>query len=247
MKLKDRVALITGAGSGVGEATAYLFSEEGASVILADIQSEKIEGVARKIRGMGGKALSKQMDVRSWTAVHETVREVVEEFGKLDILINNAGLNIAAMARKTTEEMWDQLIDVNLKGPFLCAQAVFEPMSQQKYGRIVNTASIWTEGHIGQTAYSAAKAGVIGLTKTLALEYAKYNITVNCVSPGTVETPMISNVPAEMREQFLKGIPLGSFASPREIANVHLFLSSDEASYITGAVIPVDGGASVGR
>ena len=247
MRLKNRIALITGAGSGVGEATAFLFSEEGASVILADIQPEKIEGVAREIRGMGGKALSKKMDVRNWAEVHETVRKAVEEFGRLDILINNAGLNIAAMAKKTTEEIWDQLIDVNLKGPFLCAQAALEPMSQQKYGRIVSTASIWTEGHVGQAAYSAAKAGVIGLTKTLALEYAKYNITVNCISPGTVETPMISNVPAEMREQFLKGIPLGSFASPREIAKVHLFLSSEDASYITGAVIPVDGGASVGR
>ena len=247
MRLKDRVALITGAGSGVGEATAQLFSEEGASVVLADIQSEKVEGVAQKIRGMGGKALSKRMDVRIRTDIDETVREAIEEFGRLDILINNAGLNIAATARKTTEEMWSRLIDVNLKGAFLCAQAVFETMSKRKYGRIVNTASIWTEGHVGQAAYSAAKAGVIGLTKTLALEYAKYSITVNCISPGTVETPMISNVPAEMREQFLKGIPLGSFASPGSIAKVHLFLSSEEASYITGAVIPVDGGASVGR
>lgn len=247
MRLKGRVVLITGAGSGIGEATALRFSEEGASVILADIQMEKIEGVARKIIDMGGKALFQKMDVRSRVEVEETVEKVVKEFGRLDILINNAGLNIAVTAKKTTEEEWDRLIDVNLKGSFLCAQAVFGPMSEQKYGRIVNTASIWTEGHIGQAAYAAAKAGVIGLTKTLALEYAKYKITVNCISPGTVETPMISNVPAEMREQFLREIPLGYFASPREIANVHLFLSSDEASYITGAVIPVDGGASVGR
>jgi len=247
MRLKDRVALITGAGSGVGEATALLFSGEGASVVLADIQSEKVDGVAQKIRKMGGKSLSRRMDVRIRTEIDETVRQAVDEFGRLDILINNAGLNIAATARKTTEEMWNRLIDVNLRGAFLCAQAVFETMSQRKYGRIVNTASIWTEGHVGQAAYSAAKAGVIGLTKTLALEYAKYNITVNCISPGTVETPMISNVPAEMREEFLKGIPLGSFACPRDIARVHLFLSSEEASYITGAVIPVDGGASVGR
>ncbi len=247
MRLKDRVALITGAGSGTGEATALLFSGEGASVILADIQMKKIEGVAEKIVQKGGKALCQRVDVRNKTEVLETVNRVVDVFGRLDVLINNAGVNIAAVAKKTTEEMWDQLIDINLKGSFLCAQAVFEPMSRQNFGRIVNTASLWTEGHIGQAAYSASKAGVIGLTKTLALEYAKYHITVNCISPGTIETPMISNVPAEMREQFLKGIPLGYFASPREIAHVHLFLSSDEASYITGAVIPVDGGASVGR
>jgi 3-oxoacyl-[acyl-carrier protein] reductase len=120
-------------------------------------------------------------------------------------------------------------------------------MSKQKYGRIINTASIWTEGHVGQASYSAAKAGVIGLTKTLALEYAKYQITVNCISPGYVETPMTSNLSRSIREDVLKGIPLGRFASPKEIAGLHLFLSSDEASYITGAVIHVDGGASVGR
>jgi NAD(P)-dependent dehydrogenase (short-subunit alcohol dehydrogenase family) len=247
MRLKDRVALITGAGGGIGEATALRFAEEGASVALVDIQMEKIESLARTISNLGRKATFKKMDIRNRVEVQEVVQKLVMQFGRLDILINNAGLNIATVAKRATEEEWNKLMDINLKGTFLCCQAVFEPMSKQKYGRIVNTASIWTEGHIGQAGYSASKAGVIGLTKTLALEYAKYQITVNCISPGTVETPMISNVPPEMKEQFLKGIPLGRFADPREIANAHLFLSSEEASYITGAVIHVDGGASVGR
>ena len=247
MRLKGRVALITGAGGGVGEATSLRFAEEGASVALADIQFEKIEVLAQKISGQGGHALSQKTDVRNRGEVQRVVQNVMKEFGRLDILINNAGLNIAVVARKTTEEEWNELTDINLKGTFLCCQAALEPMSKQKYGRIVNTASLWTEGHVGQSGYSAAKAGVIGLTKTLALEYARYQITVNCISPGTVETPMISNLSREMRQEFLKGIPLGRFASPKEIAEVHLFLSSDEASYITGAVIQVDGGASVGR
>jgi NAD(P)-dependent dehydrogenase (short-subunit alcohol dehydrogenase family) len=247
MRLKDRVALITGAGGGIGQATALRFAEEGATVALVDIQMENIENLVRKISNLGRKVFFKRMDVRNQIEVEEIVQRVVKEFGRLDILINNAGLNIAVVAKKTTEEEWNKLMDINLKGTFLCCQAVFEPMSKQRYGRIINTASIWTEGHIGQAGYSAAKAGVIGLTKTLALEYARYQITVNCISPGTVETPMISNVPPEMKEQFLRGIPLGRFADPREIANVHLFLSSEEASYITGSVIHVDGGASVGR
>jgi NAD(P)-dependent dehydrogenase (short-subunit alcohol dehydrogenase family) len=247
MRLKDRVALITGAGGGIGQATALRFAEEGATVALVDIQMENIENLVRKISNLGRKVFFKGVDVRNQVEVEEIVQRVVKEFGRLDILINNAGLNIAVVAKKTTEEEWNKLMDINLKGTFLCCQAVFEPMSKQRYGRIINTASIWTEGHIGQAGYSAAKAGVIGLTKTLALEYARYQITVNCISPGTVETPMISNVPPEMKEQFLRGIPLGRFADPREIANVHLFLSSEEASYITGSVIHVDGGASVGR
>jgi NAD(P)-dependent dehydrogenase (short-subunit alcohol dehydrogenase family) len=247
MRLKDRVALITGAGGGIGQATALRFAEEGATVALVDIQMENIENLVRKISNLGRKVFFKRMDVRNQIEVEEIVQRVVKEFGRLDILINNAGLNIAVVAKRTTEEEWNKLMDINLKGTFLCCQAVFEPMSKQRYGRIINTASIWTEGHIGQAGYSAAKAGVIGLTKTLALEYARYQITVNCISPGTVETPMISNVPPEMKEQFLRGIPLGRFADPREIANVHLFLSSEEASYITGSVIHVDGGASVGR
>jgi 3-oxoacyl-[acyl-carrier protein] reductase len=247
MRLKNRIALITGAGSGIGEATALRFTEEGASVVLADIRSERIKDLAQKIKRKEGKVLSQRVDVQNRDEVEEVVQKTLKEFGRVDILINNAGLNIAAVAKKMTEEQWTQLIDINLKGTFLFSRAVFTPMSKQRYGRIINTASIWTEGHVGQAGYSAAKAGVIGLTKTLALEYAKYQITVNCISPGTVETPMISNLSQKMREEFLKGIPLGRFASPREVAHIHLFLSSDEASYITGSVVYVDGGASVGR
>lgn len=247
MRLKNRVAIITGGASGIGGATALRFSEEGATVVLADIQEDKLENLSKQIRKKGGEVLFQKVDVRKKEDINNLVERVIKDLGKVDILINNAGINIAVTVKKMREEEFNSLIDVNLKGTFLFCQAVFSAMSKRMYGRIINTASLWTEGHIGQSGYSASKAGVIALTKTLALEYAKYNITVNCISPGTVETPMISNVTPKMREEFLKSIPLKRFAKPVEIANVHLFLASEEASYITGAVIPVDGGASVGR
>ncbi len=185
-------------------------------------------------------------DVCKKSDVENMIKQTLKQFGRLDILVNNAGINKDSFAKKMSEEQWDKVIDINLKGTFLCAQAALGPMMEQKSGRIINTASIGALGNIGQANYSASKAGVIGLTKTLALEGARYNINVNCVSPGATNTPMTANMPPEIVQIVKKKIPLGRFAEPRDIANVHLFLASEESSYITGQVIFVDGGISVG-
>ena len=173
------------------------------------------------------------------------VERILSQFSQLDILINNAGINRDAMVAKMTEEQWDAVLNVNLKGSFLCAQAAHVPMREQKDGRIVNTASIAALGNIGQANYSASKGGIISLTRTLALEWARYGIRVNCVSPGGTETRMIAGIPPDILERLKKQVPLQRMAKPEEIAAVHAFLVSDDASFITGQVIYVDGGTSV--
>lgn len=246
MRLKDRVALITGGGSGIGEATALLFSQEGAQIAICEVNEENARRVASTIMDKGGKSRHYLADVSHKAQVDELVSSVLKDFGRLDILINNAGINRDAILKRMTEEQWDLVLNVNLKGSFLCAKAASAPMMEQRYGRINNTSSIGALGNVGQANYSASKAGIIGLTKTLALELARFGINVNCVAPGPTVTPMISALPKDLAERFKEGVPLKRFAEPREIANVHLFLASDESSYITGQVIFVDGGVSVG-
>ena len=246
MRLKNKVALITGGGSGIGEATVLRFSEEGAKVVINDVNEEDANSVADKIKAKGREAFVCIADVCNKSDVENMINQTIEKFGRLDILVNNAGINRDSFAKKMSEEQWDKVIDINLKGTFLCAQAALGPMTEQKSGRIINTASIGALGNIGQANYSASKAGVIGLTKTLALEGARYNITVNCVSPGATNTTMTAKMPPEIAQKVRESIPLRRFAEPKEIANIHLFLASDESSYITGQVIFVDGGISVG-
>lgn len=246
MRLKDRVALITGAGGGIGAATALRFAREGAAVVLTDVQEEGIAAVAKQISEQGGQALAITADVVQRGEVQGLVESAVKKYGRLDILINNAGITRDALARKMSEEQWDLVMDVNLKGTFLCSQAVYGPMSEQKYGKIISTSSIGSLGNIGQANYAASKAGVIALTKTLALEYARSNINVNCIAPGATKTAMTEAMPDQAREAVLGMIPFRRMADPQEIANLHLFLASDEAGYITGQVIFIDGGISVG-
>jgi len=246
MRLKDKVALITGGGSGIGEATVLRFSEEGAKVAINDVNEDNANNVAEKIRAKGCEVLVCIADVCKKSDVENMINQILERFGRLDILVNNAGINRDSFVKKMSEEQWDKVIDINLKGTFLCAQAALDPMIKQNSGRIINTASIGALGNIGQANYSASKAGVIGLTKTLALEGARYNITVNCVSPGATNTPMAKKIPPEIAQKIKDKIPLKRFAEPNEIADMHLFLASDESSYITGQVIFVDGGISVG-
>ncbi|MGQ9823430.1 MAG: beta-ketoacyl-ACP reductase [Desulfotomaculales bacterium] len=246
MRLKDKVALITGAGSGIGEATARRFAAEGAVVVLNDLNAAGVNRVAQELAAQGARVLVAEGNVTNKNDVAAMVEATLKKFRRLDILVNNAGINRDALVRKMTEEQWDTVLDVNLKGTFLCCQAVFGPMSEQKYGKINNTASIGAYGNIGQANYAASKAGVIGLSWTLALEYARYNINVNVVAPGATRTPMTAGIPAEIREQMINKIPLRRMAEPDEIAGVHVFLASDEANYITGQVIFVDGGLTVG-
>ena len=246
MKLKNKVALITGGGSGIGEATVLRFAEEGAKVVINDLNADNANSVAEKLKAKGCDVLVCIADVCKKSDVEDMIKKTLKKFGRLDILVNNAGINRDSFAKKMSEEQWDKVIDINLKGTFLCAQAALGPMMEQKSGKIINTASIGALGNIGQANYSASKAGVIGLTKTLALEAARYNINVNSVSPGATNTAMTANMPSEII-QFVKGkIPLGRFAEPKDIANMHLFLASEESDYITGQVIFVDGGISVG-
>lgn len=246
MRLKDRVALITGAAGGIGEATAFLFAQEGAKVGIQDVNVAGAEKVVAAIKEKGGKAVAIAGDITKKANCESIVSSVKAEYGRLDILINNAGINKDALVKKMAEEQWDEVLAVNLKGTFLMCQAAFDVMSQNDYGRIVNTASIGALGNVGQANYSASKAGVMGLTRTLALEFARAGICVNCVAPGATETKMTAGIPEDIRK-FIEGkIPFRRFAKPLEIANMHLFLASDEASYITGQTIFVDGGISVG-
>ena len=201
MRLEGRVALVTGAGSGIGEATARRFAREGAIVVVNDVDLERARPVAADLQRTGARALSVAADVTRRAEVEAMVNHVVGEFGRLDVLVNNAGINRDAMSHKMTEEQWDQVLTVNLKGTFLCAQAALVRMREKGWGRVINTSSIGSLGNIGQANYSASKAGVIGLTRTLALEYAKFGITVNCVAPGPVITRMLAGVPeADPRE-----------------------------------------------
>ncbi|UCF09160.1 MAG: 3-oxoacyl-ACP reductase FabG [Thermoplasmata archaeon] len=246
MRLKEKVALITGGGSGIGEATALRFAEEGAKVVICDVDVENANRVAGDIKSRGGEALVLKADVSNKGEVDGMMTLIVEHFGKLDILVNNAGINRDAFVKKMTEEQWDDVIRINLRGTFICCQAAFAQMSGQKSGKIINTSSIGAVGNIGQANYAASKCGVIGLTKTLALEGARYNINVNCVAPGATKTPMTSKLPEKMTEMITQKIPLGRWAEPKEIAAAHVFLASDEASYITGQVLFVDGGITTG-
>ena len=246
MKLRDRIALVTGAASGIGAATARRFAREGATVAINDAKPEGLDAVAGEIRAAGAKALVLPGDVTKKADCERIVQDVTRTFGRLDILINNAGINRDAMAAKMTEEQWDAVLSVNLKGTFLCAQAALPGMRERAWGRVVNTSSIGSLGNIGQANYAASKAGVIGLTKTLALEYARYGVTVNAIAPGPVMTAMLAGVPEAIRERIIAQVPVGRIASPDEIAGVHVFLASEDAAFITGQVIFADGGMSVG-
>ncbi len=243
MRLRDKIAWITGAGSGIGAVTAKRFAAEGAKLALTDVNQESLDKVASEI---GGDVLTTIADVSNRDQVQANAKNIVEKFGQLDILIANAGLTRDGLSLKMSEANWDLVLDVNLKGTFFCCQAAMRHMMSQKSGRIVTTASVASLGNPGQVNYSAAKAGIIGLTKTLALELAHFGITVNCVAPGATDTPMLQALKDEVREGMLKMIPLKRFASPDDIAAAHLFFCSDDAAYVTGQVLFVDGGISTG-
>jgi 3-oxoacyl-[acyl-carrier protein] reductase len=254
MLLKDKVALITGAGNGIGQATAARFSREGARLVLSDVDAQGLEETSRKVTESGGKVETVVGSVTLREDVQRMIDAALKLSGRLDIVINNAGITRDGLTARIkdgqpafmSDEQWDQVLNVNLKGTWLVSQLAAVPMIQQGAGRIVNTASVAALGNIGQANYSASKAGVIGLTKTLALEWARYRIGVNCIAPGGVKTRMTAAIPEKIMEGLLANIPFKRMAEPEEIAAVHAFLASDEAAYITGQVIFVDGGLTAG-
>ena len=244
--LDGRVALVTGAGRGIGEATATLFAARGAKVVVQDVSGGDAERVVSMIKEAGGEAAAVVGDVTRAGDCEAAVAKAVETFGALHVLVNNAGINRDAVTRKMSEEQWDAVIAVNLKGTFLMCRAAYPALAAAGGGRIVNTASIGVLGNIGQANYSASKAGVIGLTRTLALEFARDGVLVNCVAPGATRTPMTEKMPEKVHEMIRNAIPLKRFAGPEEIAKAHLFFASELSSYVTGQVLFVDGGISVG-
>ncbi|MCL6611335.1 MAG: glucose 1-dehydrogenase [Peptococcaceae bacterium] len=244
MKLKDKVVIITGAKQGIGEAAAVAMAREGAAVVLVSRSIRPDSPVVEKIKETGGRYLTMSVDVSDRGQVQRMVDETLAAFGRVDVLFNNAGISKPAMLWKMTEEQWDEVININLKGTFNCIQAVSKPMMEQKKGAIINvTSSAGLIGTIGQVNYTAAKGGVHALTKSAAKELARYNITVNVIAPmaETEMTKTIANDP-RFRDKYLERIPLGRFAKSEEIAPCVVFLASDEAGYITGQTICVDGG-----
>ncbi len=243
MRLKGKVALITGAGQGIGKVTALTFAREGARVAVADINMANAQAVAEEIIRNDGQAKAVFLDVSRAESVEVAVRTTVEAFGRVDILVNNAGITRDARMQKMTEDQFDAVINVNLKGVWLCAKAVVPIMIANGGGAIINAASIvGLHGNFGQTNYVAAKAGVIGMTKTWARELGPSHIRVNAIAPGFTATEMIATVPEKVLESVRERTPLRRLGTPEDIANAYLFLASDEASFITGVTLSVDGG-----
>lgn len=243
MKLENKVAIITGAGSGIGKETALLFAREGAKVIVADINEISGRETVAEIKNTGGEGFFVKLDISSNLQSKKMVMETLEKYGKIDVLINNGGIVQDALVSKMTEEQWDRVIDINLKGAFNCIQAVVDSMTSQGGGVIINTSSVvGLYGNIGQANYSAAKAGLIGLTKTLAKELGKKGIRINAVAPGFIMTPMTSNVPEKILEVMKEKTPLRRLGKAEDVAHAYLYLASDEANFVNGAVLSVDGG-----
>jgi NAD(P)-dependent dehydrogenase (short-subunit alcohol dehydrogenase family) len=246
--LKGKVVIITGARRGMGRSHAIAFAKEGAKVVVSDISLEDCEKVVKEIKKLGGEAMAVKCDVSKKEEVEEMVRKTIEKWGRVDVLVNNAAISQFKPFLEMTEEDWDRTMDINLKGYFLCAQAVSKEMVKQKSGVIINIASI----AMGQTGigfptlvhYVASKGGVVAMTEALALELAPYGIRVNSVSPGIIDTPMVDPVRADKKtlEGILMRVPMRRMGKPEEVSNLVLFLASDASSYMTGSNVVIDGG-----
>ena len=246
MRLKDRVAIVTGGGSGIGQGISLRLAEESARVAIWDVNLDGARDTAQQIEKAGSKALALKVDVSSTAEVEAAVKEVLSRFGRIDILVNNAGISRPSKVANMTDEVWDKTLDVNLKGVFLCSRAVISHMKGRKYGKIINIASILAaRGGLYYAHYGATKAGVVAFTQSLAIELGPHNININAIGPGIVDTPMAAgDVELEYRQRLVKRIPLRRIGMPRDIANAAVFLASDEASYITGQCLYVCGGWS---
>lgn len=247
MRLQGKVAIVTGSSRGIGKGTLLKFAREGAKVVVCDISLESCQQVADEAKALGAEAMAFKVDVTNRAEIDKMVASVKAKWGRIDILVNNAGITADGMFKKMTEDMFDRVINVNLKGVYNCAQAVLETMTEQNYGVILNATSVvGLYGNVGQTNYAAAKWGVIGMTKTWAKELGRKGIRVNAVAPGFIKTPMIEGVPDKVLEALKEKAPLQRLGEIEDIANAYLFLATDEASYITGTVLSVDGGLILG-
>ncbi|MBY0444984.1 MAG: 3-oxoacyl-ACP reductase FabG [Burkholderiales bacterium] len=246
MRLKDKVAIITGSASGIGQATAVKFAAEGAKVVVCDVNQSGIDAVVSSLVQSGAVAVGYVVDVTNKTQIAEMVAAVKAQFGRIDVLVNNAGIVQDAQLIKMTEDQFDRVIDINLKGVYNCARAVVDTMVEQGSGVILNASSVvGVYGNFGQTNYAAAKFGVIGFVKTWAKELGKKGIRANAVCPGFVATPILKAMPEKVIRDMEARVPMKRMAQPEEIANVYAFLASDEASYINGAAIEVTGGLTL--
>jgi len=244
MKLKGKVSIITGSGQGIGKEIALTLAREGANVVISDI-TDKVYDVVKEVEKIGSQGLAVKADVSNFKQVEKIVKKTLKKFRRIDILVNNAGIFKSSPTVEMKERDWDKVIAIDLKGVFNCTKAVLPTMIKQKSGRIINISSIagTALGWSGSTHYSAAKAGIIGFTHALAIEVAQNKITVNSIAPGIIETHMSKGALGERGlKEFAKQIPIGRIGRPRDIANTVVFLASDDASYITGQVITVDGG-----
>lgn len=249
MELKNKCALVTGSSRGIGKAIALTLSKYGAAIAVnyvADKEGKNLndaQSVARQIEQQGGRVKIFEADVSNFDGVSKMIAEVKKEFGKIHILVNNAAILRDRTLKKMAKDEWDSVIAVNLTGVFNCTRQVIEQMIENNWGRVINISSISGQtGFFGQANYSTAKAGIMGFTKSLAREVARHNITANAIAPGMVETDMANQIPEAVRQEFLKQIPMGRFAKPEEIAGVIAFLCSENAAYITGQIIHVNGG-----
>ena len=245
-RLENKIAIITGGADGIGKAGVIRFAEEGATVIIWDMNQEKGLETVAQIEAVGGKAVFEKVNTANYNEVERASQKAIEQFGRVDILINNAGITRDASLKKMTPDQWQQVIDVNLTGVFNCTKCVSESMVENRYGRIINTSSVVAlYGNFGQTNYVATKAGVIGMTKTWARELGRKGVTVNAIAPGFIATEMVKKMPENVLKAMEDKVPLGRLGLPEEIASIYLFLASDEAAYINGAVISIDGGITI--
>lgn len=246
MRLKDKVGIITGAARGIGQATALKFAAEGAKVVVCDIDTAAIEETVQAIRQSGAEAIGCRVDVTKKDEVESMVKAAMDKWGRIDVLVNNAGIIQDGQLHKMTDEQFDRVININLKGTYLCARAVVDIMIAQKCGVIINASSIvGIYGNFGQTNYAATKFGVIGMMKSWAKELGRKGIRTAAVCPGFIATPILAPMPEKVIKAMEEKVPLGRLGKPEEIANVYAFLASDEASYINGAVIEVSGGVVI--
>jgi 3-oxoacyl-[acyl-carrier protein] reductase len=246
MSLSNKVAIVTGSGQGIGREIALKLAEQGASLVISDVNAATAKEVAAEIEAKNGKSIAIPANVAVADEIHKLVEQTLSSFGHIDILVNNAGITRDGLLLRMSEADWDLVLNINLKGAFICTQAVLRHMIRQRWGRIVNIASVvGLTGNAGQANYAASKAGLIGLTKTTAREVASRSITVNAVAPGFIDTGMTQKLSENVKQEFLKQVPVGYFGLPKDVAYAVAFLVSEEANYITGQVINVNGGMAM--